>query len=206
MNLVKPLSVALAVFFSVSAAAKVTVEIPSSVDLLVVNGEKPKTSGSLFQSSKTLELEDGENQIVFRFEPYFTQGNDRVGVESDVVIAKFNEQNKQLTFVLPDYRDAKAAQKDIKNFNWSLNDQNQKTIEVQQDRLIKNGMQLGRNYSQETLEYNRTGAIASVSVAGEASKMSATASSETAEEMLHFWYNKADAETKQRFKKFVNAQ
>ncbi|NMU53210.1 DUF2057 family protein, partial [Vibrio parahaemolyticus] len=28
----------------------------------------------------------------------------------------------------------------------------------------------------------------------------------TAEEMLHFWYQKADAETKARFKKYVNQQ
>ncbi|MEF1291313.1 DUF2057 family protein, partial [Vibrio sp. M260118] len=26
----------------------------------------------------------------------------------------------------------------------------------------------------------------------------------TAEEMLHFWYNKADAETQERFKAFIN--
>lgn len=28
----------------------------------------------------------------------------------------------------------------------------------------------------------------------------------TAEEMLHFWYQKADAETKARFKAYINQQ
>ncbi len=206
MNLIKPLSFALAVVFSASAAAKVTVEVPNTVELLVVNGEKPKTSGSLFSSSESLELADGENQIVFRFEPFFTQGEDRVGVSSDVVIAKFTAQDKELVFSLPEYRDAKAAQKDIKSFEWSLVDNNQQAVEIKQDRLTKNGMQLGRNYSQETLEYNRTGAIASVSVAGSSMLMPTNANSDTAEEMLHFWYNKADKQTQQRFKQFINAQ
>ncbi len=206
MNLIKPLSFALAVVFSASAAAKVTVEVPNTVELLVVNGEKPKTSGSLFSSSESLELADGENQIVFRFEPFFTQGEDRVGVSSDVVIAKFTAQDKDLVFSLPEYRDAKAAQKDIKSFEWALVDNNQQAVEIKQDRLTKNGMQLGRNYSQETLEYNRTGAIASVSVAGSSMLMPTNANSDTAEEMLHFWYNKADKQTQQRFKQFINAQ
>ncbi len=206
MNLIKPLSFALAVVFSVSAAAKVTVEVPNSIDLLVVNGEKPKTSGSLFSSSETLELEDGENQIVFRFEPFFTQGDDRVGVSSDVVIAKFTAQDKELIFSVPEYRDAKAAQKDIKNFKWSLVDTNQQAVEIKQDRLTKSGMQLGRNYAQETIEYNRSGAIASIATAGSSMLMPTNANSDTAEEMLHFWYNKADKETQQRFKKFINAQ
>lgn len=206
MNLIKPLSFALAVIFSASAAAKVTVEVPNTVDLLVVNGEKPQTSGSLFSSSDTLELEDGENQIVFRFEPFFTQGDDRVGVSSDVVIAKFTTQDKELMFSLPEYRDAKSAQKDIKNFEWSLIDNNQQAVEIKQDRLTKSGMQLGRNYAQETLEYNRSGAIASVAVAGTSMQMPTNANSDTAEEMLHFWYNKADKQTQQRFKQFINAQ
>lgn len=204
MNILKPLALTLAVMFSTSVAAKVTVEIPGTIDLLVVNGAKPETSGSLFSSTKDLELKDGENQIVFRFEPSFTQGDDRVIVESDVVIAKFTAENKNLTFSLPTYRNASEARKDIDKFDWSLIDSNQQTTSIQQDRLIKKGMQLGRDYQQETLEYNRTGSIAAVKVAGQPAP--ANVSSDSAEEMLHFWYNKADEKTKQRFKKFVNAQ
>jgi len=204
MNILKPLALTLAVMFSTSVAAKVTVEIPSTIDLLVVNGEKPETSGSLFSSTTDLELKDGENQIVFRYEPSFTQNDDRVIVESDVVIAKFTAENEQLTFSLPKYRNASEARKNIDKLDWSLLDSNQQTITIQQDRLIKKGMQLGRDYQQETLEYNRTGDIAAVKVAGQPTP--ANVSSDSAEEMLHFWYNKADEKTKQRFKKFVNAE
>ncbi|MEI8634547.1 hypothetical protein P4S72_26020 [Vibrio sp. PP-XX7] len=32
--------------------------------------------------------------MVFRYEPYFQQGKDNIGVESDVIIATFNETGK----------------------------------------------------------------------------------------------------------------
>ncbi|NIY93725.1 DUF2057 family protein [Vibrio diazotrophicus] len=205
MKLIKPLSYILALAFSASVAAKVTIEVPSSIDLLVVNGAKPKTSGSLFSSTKSLELEDGQNQIVFRFEPYFTEGDDRVGVASDVVIAKFTAQDKELIFSLPEYRDAKMAQNKIKSFEWSLMDKSGAAISIDQDRLVKEGMQLGRNFYQETKEYNQTGAIASIAdnSATSLAISQPVAADSTAEEMLHFWYNKADAETKARFKEYV---
>lgn len=203
MKLIKPLSYFLAIVFSATATAKITIEVPSSIDVLVVNDAKPNTSGSLFSSTKSLELEDGQNQIVFRFEPFFNEGNDRVIVESDVVIAKFTTQEKELAFSLPEYRDAKVAQKNIKSFEWSLMDKNGSVVKVDQDRLIKQGMQIGRNYYQETTEYNRTGAIASITDTTASPVVQGVAADSTAEEMLHFWYNKADEKTKARFKEYV---
>lgn len=44
-------------------------------------------SQALFDATKKLELEDGEQQIVFRYSPYFSQGNDRIIIDSEVVIA-----------------------------------------------------------------------------------------------------------------------
>ncbi|WP_165313378.1 DUF2057 family protein [Vibrio ziniensis] len=209
MKVIKPISYIFAIALSASAAAKVTIEIPSSIDLLVVNGEKPKTSGSVFSSTKSLELEDGQNQIVFRFEPYFSEGNDRVSVTSDVVIAKFTTQDRKLTFSLPEYRDAKVAQDNIKSFEWSLMDNGGVVVKIDQDRLIKSGMQIGRNFYQETTDYNRTGAVASIadtSVTTNSLSSQQMAADSTAEEMLHFWYNKADEPTKARFKAYINAQ
>lgn len=44
---------------------------------------------AVFSAKKTLTLEDGQQQIVFRYQPYFTQGNDRIQVESEVIVATF---------------------------------------------------------------------------------------------------------------------
>ena len=201
----------LALCFAASASAKVTMEIPDTIDLLVVNGESPKLSGGFFDATKKLELEDGEQQIVFRYSPYFSQGNDRIIIDSEVVIATFDAANQELRFDMPKYRDAPQATKAIKTMQWQLLDQQGKAVELRQDRLIKEGMQIGRNFEFETAEYNKKGGVAALTSSmavqpiaqQEISNATAMAA---AEEMLHFWYNKADAETKARFKAFVNQQ
>ncbi|EKG88890.1 hypothetical protein VCHE16_0975 [Vibrio paracholerae HE-16] len=201
----------LALCFAASASAKVTMEIPDTIDLLVVNGSSPKFSGGFFNATKKLELDDGEQQIVFRYSPYFSQGNDRIIIDSEVVIATFDAANQELRFDMPKYRDAPQATKAIKTMQWQLLDQQGKAVELRQDRLIKEGMQIGRNFEFETAEYNKKGGVAALTSSmavqpiaqQEISNATAMAA---AEEMLHFWYNKADTETKARFKAFVNQQ
>ncbi|WP_154116639.1 DUF2057 family protein [Vibrio cincinnatiensis] len=208
MNKIKTLSFIMGIMLSASAMAKVTIEIPDTIELLVVNGEKPQTSGRIFSANKTVDLEDGEQQIVFRYQPYFTQGSDRVRVESDVIVATFQAQDQVLTFDMPQYRNALEAEKNIKMMEWSLQDKNNTTITMRQDRLIKPGMQIGRDYPQEIFKYNLEGGPAAISTTLGSSVSTMTVSGHTtdttAEEMLHFWYNKADADTKARFKTFVN--
>ncbi|EKO3439712.1 DUF2057 family protein [Vibrio fluvialis] len=207
MNVIKPLSCFLAIVFSASAAATVTLDVPDTIDLLVVNGGKPNTSGGFFASSKKVEMKDGQQQIVFRYHPYFTQGNDRVGVESDVVIAKFNAADQSISFDMPEFRNAADAERSIKSMEWTLRDQQGTAIEMKQDRLIKEGMQIGRDYKQETLEYNMTGGPAAITTQYvKPTSANGSTSDTTAEEMLHFWYGKADAQTKARFKQYVNQQ
>ncbi|ENM5745623.1 DUF2057 family protein [Vibrio mimicus] len=204
------LSCLLALCFAASASAKVTIDIPDTIDLLVVNGSSPKLSGGFFDATKKLELDDGEQQIVFRYSPYFSQGSDRIIIDSDVIIATFDAANQDFTFDMPKYRDAPQATKAIKKMEWQLVDQQGKAIEMRQDRLIKEGMQLGRNFEFETAEYNRKGGIAALtsSIATQplTQQEASNAAASAAEEMLHFWYNKADEETKARFKAFVNKQ
>lgn len=205
MNIIKPLTCILAIAFSATAAAKVSLEIPDSVEMLVVNGKKPETSGSIFSSVSSLELKDGEQQIVFRYHPYYSQGSERVGVEGDVVIAKFEADNQSLSFDLPKYRNAAEAEENIHTMQWSLRDEQGNTLNIEQDRLIKEGMQIGRDYKQEAFEYNLSGGDAAVGTAFiKGQSGTSSANDTTAEEMLHFWYNKADAATKARFKAYVN--
>ncbi|ENM5813691.1 DUF2057 family protein [Vibrio mimicus] len=210
MKPMQRLSCLLALCFAASASAKVTIDIPDTIDLLVVNGSSPKLSGGFFDATKKLELDDGEQQIVFRYSPYFSQGSDRIIIDSDVIIATFDAANQDFTFDMPKYRDAPQATKAIKKMEWQLVDQQGKAIEMRQDRLIKEGMQLGRNFEFETAEYNRKGGIAALtsSIATQplTQQEASNAAASAAEEMLHFWYNKADEETKARFKDFVNKQ
>ncbi|MCV6069192.1 DUF2057 family protein, partial [Escherichia coli] len=104
MKLIKPLTCALALAMSGMAFADVTVSVPDDVSVLAANGEKAKLSGGFFASEKTLTLPDGVNQVVFRYAPYFNQGNDRLSVESDAIVARFDTSNAELTIEVPKYR------------------------------------------------------------------------------------------------------
>ncbi|HAS8161396.1 TPA: DUF2057 domain-containing protein [Vibrio vulnificus] len=214
MNIIKPLTCLLAMCISGMATAAVTLHVPDDVTLFVANGQKAKLSGSLFASSKTIELPNGENQIVFQYEPYFSQGNDRIGVESNVIIAKFSATDTDLNFELPKYRDHRVAEQEIKQMQWQLVDEQGAAVTKSEDKLVKSGMQIGRDYAREAADYNQTGGIAAIGtavsvatiktepVAGVEAKVKA--GDNTAEEMLHFWYEKADDATKARFKAYIN--
>ncbi|USD66929.1 DUF2057 family protein [Vibrio sp. SCSIO 43136] len=204
--------------------AAVTIEYGDEIEMLSVNEDRPQEKGSgMFSSTKTITLPDGENQIVFRYEPYFDQGNDRVSVPSQVIIAKINQTDAELKFDMPNFRDARTARKKIDPLQWSLVDESGQKIAVEEDTLVRHGYQLSRDFPREAQDYNRAQqgpaaltlqavavpAVVAAKTQTEAPKTQAApqvASDDTAEEMLHFWYQKADAETKARFKAFVNGQ
>lgn len=211
------------------AMADVTIKIPDNVDLLSVNAGDPTTDSSgFFSSGETATLPDGVNQIVFKYEPFFDVNRDeRKVIASKAIIARFEATDAELTLNVPTYRDARQAQKNINNLEWSLTDKNGQVIPVVEDKLIKDGMQIGRDYNREADDYNRNGGVAALTVATTAAVATTTAAAttaaattaaqpttlpatapvagdNTAEEMLIFWYNKADAETKARFKEYVN--
>ncbi|EGA69058.1 hypothetical protein VISI1226_07123 [Vibrio sinaloensis DSM 21326] len=201
-----------ALFASGMAAADVTISIPDTVEVLLANQDKAEVSGGLFSAEKTLTLPDGENQILFLYKPYFTQGNDRIILESDPIVAKFTAQDSELTFSLPKYRNSREAKQNIKSAQWGLVDGNGNAVAVSQEQLAKEGMQIGRNYKLEIAEYNRGNGVAAVGSAAVPVTLPATMPQKdlkgdnTAEQMLHFWYDKADAETKQRFKQAILAE
>lgn len=206
--ILKPLALCTLLGLSTSALAEVTITVPSNVDLLAANSQDPELDGGLFSKEKTLTLPDGENQIVFRYTPSFKNGGDLETVSTDAIIAKFTASDKELTLKVPEYRTATLARDFDKNPNWSLVDKQGNAVEVKQDKLLKPGMQLGRKYDRESEAYNKKGGIAAITLAGTATAVAAVPTTQvpvnsqyktTEEQMLHYWYDKADQETKQRF-------
>lgn len=194
---------------STNALADVTISIPDTVEVLLVNEQKPQLDGGLFSSQKTVTLPDGENQILFLYKPYFTQGKDRIIVESDPIVAKFAAKESELVFDFPSYRNVREAKAEIKSADWQFKNQNGQVVSVQQEQLAKEGMQIGRNFKLEIAEYNRHNGIASLNKSIPMPtnvSMDDLKGENTAEQMLHFWYEEADKETQQRFKQFLLAQ
>jgi uncharacterized protein YccT (UPF0319 family) len=191
------------------ASASVELQIPKQVDVLLVNGEKPDLSDGFFSSKESLTLPNGENQILFTYKPYFDQGKDRSILESNATVGTFTAADTKLEFVLPNYRNEQEGMRKIKDLQWGLNDINGKTIEVKQDTLTKDGIQFGRNFQDEMTKYNRNGGSAAITISAslmtqQTPNQSINVDPNTAEEMLHFWYQKADIETQKRFKLYIN--
>lgn len=202
----QPLTAVALLGFSVSAIADVTISVPKDVEILVANSQPPEFDGGIFSSSKSVTLPDGENQIVFRYSPTFRQGGDQRTIETEAIITKFTASDAELSIEVPQYYTAERAKTFDTNPTWKLVDDDDKTVEVKQDKLSYNGLQLGRDYVEETQAYNSKGGIAAITVA-EAEPVAATAEQvptnsqykNQEEQMLHYWYEKADSETKQRF-------
>ncbi|WP_139684219.1 DUF2057 family protein [Vibrio tasmaniensis] len=216
MKTIQSIALLSAIVAAPAVLADVEIQVPSSVDILAVNEAKPDLDGGLFSSHKTLTVPDGENQIVFQYQLAFDKGNDREFVDSDAIIATFSATDAALTFDMPKYRNTAEAKKGFDNLDWKLVDENQNAISVKQDKLVKDGMQIGRKFPQEAKEYNQKGGIAALAIGTTAGATVAVVqpvtlpakidgnAANTAEEMLYFWYEKADAETKQKFKDYVN--
>ncbi|ANO34397.1 hypothetical protein BCT86_06540 [Vibrio breoganii] len=232
----KILLTGLALSLTAPAFAEVTIGLPEDVDLLLVNGTEPEIDGGFFSSSSTAILPDGENQIVFRYVPSFKQGQEFEKMNSDVIVAKFTAENENLEFEFPKYRNIREAQRFNSNPDWKLVNESNQTIEMTQDKLVHEGMQIGRDYETEMIKFNAAGGAAAIATTNSAAYAAVTAAqasgqtvtvvpvAETAttnatptqlpetttatteEEMLMFWYGKADDATKARFKAYVNSQ
>jgi uncharacterized protein YccT (UPF0319 family) len=158
------LALALSAVISSPLFAASTLIIPEDVKLLAVNMEKPKPKGGLFSDTKTLEIPDGINQIVFKYQPEFEIGDDIKTTYSDVVIARFDVSNEKLTFELPEFKTYRQAQLNISPLVWQLLDRKGEPIALVEDTLESDGVQIGRNFPQEARNYNIAGGIASVAV------------------------------------------
>ncbi|MFM2585609.1 DUF2057 family protein [Vibrio campbellii] len=219
------MAMALSVLASTNLYAATTLVVPEDVKLLAVNMEKPKLEGGLFSDEKTIEIPDGTNQIVFKYQPEFEIGDDIKGVYGDAIIAKFDVKNEELKFELPEFKTYRQAQTNISPLEWQLRDSKGQPIDLVEDILESDGVQIGRNYAQEARNYNIAGGVAGVAVTvvtvnqhsqavtGVEPKVVATADAQspTAQDsqmvdLLKTMYQKATPEEKETFKKWVAQQ
>lgn len=225
MQLSLKVAMALSVFASTNLYAATTLVVPEDVKLLAVNMEKPKLEGGLFSDEKTVEIPDGTNQIVFKYQPEFEINDNIKNVYGDVIIAKFDVKNEELKFELPEFKTYRQAETNISPLEWQLLDSKGQPIDLVEDVLESDGVQIGRNYAQEARNYNIAGGVAGVAVTvvtvnqhsqavtGVKPKVVATtdAQSSTAQDsqmvdLLKTMYQKATPQEKESFKKWVAQQ
>lgn len=147
------------------AQAKVELVVPEEISLAVVNLEKPQLKGGLLSSSKAVELPNGVNQIAFRYVKPFVKRDTVDNVYSDLIVLRFNAVDQEITFQMPDYRNAQQAKREIKQFDWQLLDAtNQQPIEQISDIVPVSGFVLGQNFIDNIMQYNKNSGKAAISM------------------------------------------
>ncbi|BAJ01702.1 DUF2057 domain-containing protein [Shewanella violacea] len=215
------LAVMLTAACSLPAYANISLTLPKSAQLLVVNGV-------VMEDKTSLDLNDGNNQIVFKYNTSFWQQGQQRRFASEAVVLTFSGTNQEYSLSLPKLRSSAQADRFNKQPQIILEDDNGKSVDHNSHVLLKVGLQLGRDYAQEVASYNQTGAIAALtalvptaditslpapqttSVATAAILNSASANTTNnikihkdqinVGQMLDFWYSQADEETRKAFK------
>ncbi|UXI02474.1 DUF2057 domain-containing protein [Photobacterium sp. TY1-4] len=196
---------------STAALAEVKVELPYSSELVLVNGKEAT-------GNETLTLHNGEHQIAFRYQDNYRENGDYKLYKSEVIIIKFAGQDTTYQLALPKLRTAREVSRFDNTPTLNLTDPQAQSVSFAQDKLVKHGMQFGRDYEKEIQAYNLTNApaaLASLAVTPAPQLVAAPTTANTAtpekgqnvaENMLFYWYEQADAATRERFKAQINQQ
>nr|WP_277205985.1 DUF2057 family protein [Vibrio sp. VCS] len=148
-------------FLPLSATASSRLIVHKDVQLLAVNMAKPDFQKG---SETEIELPDGINQIVFKYQPQFEIKDSIKVAYGDVIIAKFESNSDTLSFELPKFKSYREAQQKISPLSWKLVKQDGSSSTLVEDKLISNGVQIGRNYIEESKAYNIAGGPAAIAV------------------------------------------
>lgn len=193
---------------SFPSLADVTLELPYQAELVLVNGVAKG-------GNDPLNLPDGVNQIAFTYKDSLRENGDDHLFKSDVIIVKFDATDTAVTLDLPKFRTSQDAKKFNKEPQFALVDNAGNKLAFKQDKLMKAGLQLGRNYEEEITAYNVSGNIAAIAPVvavtlpadiPAAAKPGDPQVRNVAENMLNYWYAQADEATRARFKAKINQQ
>jgi len=194
--------------------ADTSLVIPRPYVSYLVDGKSHKNDGN------PIELASGAHQVVIRFEGnYSTRSNTNLVSAEPLVVNFETNGQEQLTFDMPKIRDSVQANQFVKKQNLHLIDQKTKAVKAADIFVLpkKEGLQIGRDYQEELLALgkafqqpmiNQDGTISA------ANEMQLTNTAVVATdnkqiqtlEMLKYWYNRADPQTRKAFQHWVISQ
>ncbi len=182
--------------------ADIQLILPTNVRVVAYNGQN---SSDLSR----LTLPDGNNQIALRFEGELGRGKDAEYVYSEVIVATFDAKDTDLSLNIPEIRSSHTLNRFNRDPQIKLTDATGKRVTCKMAVIKKEGFQIQRDYAAELVEFNRgdsAAAVASLKPAAVSWQPSPDSHPEVAEQMLHYWYQQADAETRSRFKQWLETK
>lgn len=223
MRIKKFISFALLISVSTLLKAEVIITADEGVSILAVNGEE-LSSDSFFSQQSSVSMADGVNQIVASYTAEIPFSGDDFSLEqSKVFVITFNSSGKKINLKAPKISKKTQLEKFNENKNWLFTDTTGKSIDYKIDTLEKEGFQLVRDYEEELVDFNNsTSPAALINIAINSSNKNIsenqhnyseknhTASTKNEKnmpaDMLRFWYEQADAETRAGFLRWITNQ
>ncbi len=214
------------IFASTSVMADVELSADSGISIIAVNGIEVE-SDSLIGNNISATLPDGINQILVNYSAEIKSSGDLEIETTNPHIIVFNAENDKVQLSAPEITRMSAFDEFDKGQQWTLTDSSGHAIRYQSKPLIKEGFQLGRDYASELQHFNQSDDALSINRFVSINRSSVSSSvnnsvsgndmnsfkSGTAdrsdsvnlpEELLQYWYLKADAETRERFKAWIS--
>lgn len=210
-------------------AIAASLHLPDRTETVFVNNKASHQQSKVLLDST---LPNGMQQIAFRYQARYRDNGSQNDFISDVIVLRFNASEQDYRLTLPPINSAASAKKFNLKPAITLTDSSGNTIAFTQDKLIKSGLQIGRDFVQEMAQYNASAAIAAVAssavitpslnpvsgatIASDHSSQVISPSADvievTAEDitqaevmrMLDYWYQKANNQTQAEFKAKIN--
>ena len=211
---------------TLGAWAATSIAIPHPYVVYLLDG-KP-VQNDLFSSRSALSLTPGPHQLVIRFEGTFKdQSESRLISGEPVVINLSTKADQQLVIEFTYPRSYSAAEQYLKQQKLHILDKATGQV-VKADYFVmpkKEGLHIGRNYQEELVAMGKafaqpaarskpaqvisgTAAVAvtATNTAQPATKEQKLDQNTQALEMLKYWYNQANGETRKAFQHWVISQ
>ena len=140
----------------VQAHAEVTITLPDSAEPLLLNGKDI--------NSHRLISQNGPQQLVLAARATYREFGQQKRFTSETLIVTFLAENNHYRVNLPKINSPRSAEKFNDAPQVSITDTQGNKVAYKLDKLRKEGIQIGRDYSEEIKAYNASGGIAAIEV------------------------------------------
>ncbi|MDR2265335.1 DUF2057 family protein [Enterobacter soli] len=196
-----------------------TLRLSTDIDLLVLDGKK--VSSSLLRGADSIELDNGQHQVVFRVEKTIRVANheQRMYISPPLIVSFNTQRISQVNFNLPRLETEKEAQAFESGPRIELLDGDAMPIPVKLDILALTKTPKGIDYEADTEIYNKAGKRASLPqfatmMADDSTLLSGVSeldvippqSQTLTEQRLKFWFQQADPDTRAKFLQWAKQQ
>ncbi|HDX4051179.1 TPA: DUF2057 family protein [Enterobacter soli] len=196
-----------------------TLRLSTDIDLLVLDGKK--VSSSLLRGADSIELDNGQHQVVFRVEKTIRVANheQRMYISPPLIVSFNTQRISQVNFNVPRLETEKEAQAFESGPRIELLDGDAMPIPVKLDILALTKTPKGIDYEADTEIYNKAGKRASLPqfatmMADDSTLLSGVSeldvippqSQTLTEQRLKFWFQQADPDTRAKFLQWAKQQ